>query len=383
MEERAAAGLEQGICAVQAIAQACDAEVDVELFVVIVVVLGGRVDEREVVARVDEGGVDDGDEREDVKHQHVRSRGQGRKHRRPCVAEDVLERVAVDCREADGRGPLVVRLVDATVEGRMVQEAVRVVKEDLLGQDDHQQLSQALRERGHLPHVEHHPGLSGRKEEALERRDEGKQRHERHRPTNDRVERGYRQQRVNERRRQRGVERGLDLVLRDRREAVRVKVNEQQGEPQRKEQDAVESDAERDEEHKGVRERVRGGGDGGKVGAKARARAAPLAPDRHIGPHRRERVHPLRDVRAGRAVTRACLSVTKRPGTAAARADTGTRGKHPKVWDSAGKQRWVPHLGHSLVLRARRGPARHPGESGWSDCQPLPNLPLANCHWQL
>ena len=106
-------------------------------------------------------------------------------------------------------------------------------------------------------------------------------------------------------------------------EAVRVQVHEQQRQPKRKEQDRVEHDTQRDEENKGVRKRVlvercilrrhaslffhspyirdfqnrsedRRGEDGGQVVAKARDRAGPLAPQRHDGPHRRQRVAPLR-----------------------------------------------------------------------------------------
>lgn len=112
----------------------------------LVVVRGTR--NPEIVPRVDGSSLvqrepEERDKREDVGVEEVKGKRDG-EH----VCEEVLDGVCVLCRERDGCDERVVLLVNPGVQGRQVQRAVRIVKENLPAHASGRKLAHEARERG-------------------------------------------------------------------------------------------------------------------------------------------------------------------------------------------------------------------------------------------
>jgi len=109
-----------GVGAVDVVQQSHGAEILVELEVVVVVELG-RLDQRQVVARVRVDGVENGVGEPKPRRHRVRTENTRPQDHREHVGENVLDGVRVHGHDGDRRRPLVVLLVHVLVHKLVVQ----------------------------------------------------------------------------------------------------------------------------------------------------------------------------------------------------------------------------------------------------------------------
>ena len=96
---------------------------ELDILLMVEIVRLGRRQEREVISAVWDGRRDERQDKEEQSGGKVRAHEQRAKYGRQHVAEHVLHGMCVDRRDTDRRRPLVVHLVDAAIQVRMVEQA--------------------------------------------------------------------------------------------------------------------------------------------------------------------------------------------------------------------------------------------------------------------